>query len=825
MATQGYYDFSARNGVFRVLYEYTQDVRNNTSSIRLLGAQFKSTNAYGFTFIGDGVVTLSANTAVSTSWNNGSGATSDSVWIGQTNVFYDLGSGKETGWVTLSHDANGNGSIGISIGPRGSTGFHDFNVFCLNFSSGNWSYSPTTVWVALPQIDRSAPAVTSSVSAASTSSVSLSATSNVNCDIWQYKVDNGSWVTFSSTNGTSASTTITGLSSASHTIYVQARKNSNYVYGSASAKTVDLVAPTITVTPYDITPTSLKVSVSANVTCNDWQWRLSGGSWSTFSSTSGTSAVLTLNNLTPNVTYALRIQARKASNGLYSATSSFNVTTLGPTLINSANDFAVDGISRLFRINVTAYSTFYHILNLKSVDGSLIVWRPFGTVDVGTHDVDVELIPYEISVLQTLMSSVKTMPFDVSISTYSGPEYTDEQLVGITGSKRVTLTTSEASSAPTLPAFTYLDNNTAVTDVTNNNQVLLQGYSDLLVHLAAATAKNGASITGYSLSIGDISLSTTALDVDMGAISSSGILTLTVTASDTRGYSATRQVAINVMPYNDPRMNTLTLRRRNEIDALIELSFTGSVSSVQPSSSEVNHVSVIKVRWKKTSDDTWGSWVNLLPSSTITGLYFSYSTLELTELDTESSFDFEFIVQDAFGSLTDLDITVVLAQGTPLIAFRKRSVAYPFPRVGINTPSPTEALDVNGNIKASGAIFNGNVRMYNQDKSEYADVSEAMMKMLQSGVTVSSDAGSEWYTKGTFGMMLSGTGTLDIPVVCTRPIKSAIAYCFTGTWIALQFRAVSCPNSPLKILRFNPPSGAQAGGMWLCAISSVTYDD
>lgn len=818
---QGYFDFIANNGDLRVLYEYTQDERNNTSSVRILGAQFASTNYYQTNFSGDGVVTLTGNTQVSTSWYNYSTA-SDGCFVYSQYTFYDLGSNKTTGWVQVNHDANGNGYFYLSIGPRYGSGYSDFNVFCGASRSGNFEHPAYTATVALPQIDRSAPTLSTYIAPASTTSVSLSLTSNVNCDKWEYMVDNGLWIEFSSTLGTSASYTITGFTPGTYTISVRARKNSNYVYSYVTMTTVDLVAPNVTKTVSDITTNGFKVSVSSDVTCDQWQFSTDGSTWGTFSTVSGTSASFTTSGLSPNTTYTYYVRARKSSNKLYGYTGSFQVKTLGGTLLNSANDFAVDVSSPTCRVNLTVYGSFYHILKIDKVDGTQLATIQFGYKTAGTMNVDVSISSVRTSILN-VMSALKTMQVDVYVQTYSGSSYTQQQYIGTSGPKRITITTSEAVSGPTLQTFTYEDNNSDVTDVTHNNQVLLQNYSSLLVHLQAATAKNGASITGYSLSIGDISITTTSLNVNMGTVSSSGNLTLKVTASDTRGYSATRTVTIKVIPYTDPRLTTLSLRRRNEIDDLVELSFSGSISTVKPSSTELNSVTVIRVRWKKTSDSTWGSYVNLLPSTTISGLFFTFSTLELTELDTNSSFDFEFDIEDVFGDMSALILTTVLAQGTPIVAFRKRSTLYPMPRVGINNPSPTEALDVAGNIKADGAIIDGNVRLYNADKSEYADVTEAMMKMLQNGVPIGTTAA--WSSNYVIGFAANGPGTLDVLVFTTRRIRSVSAYCYLGSWTALQFQSVSCQNSPLKVLRFVKPSDVPVNSLRLCVITSVTYDD
>ena len=117
--------------------------------------------------------------------------------------------------------------------------------------------------------DRTAPSVSiSSSSVVSSTSISFTATSRVSCNKWEYKIDSGSWTSFSTSDGKTASKTVTGLSSAIHKLSVRARKTSNNVYGTcANTVTLDCVAPTIS--QFDITPYSSDGTVvTGSFTCS-----------------------------------------------------------------------------------------------------------------------------------------------------------------------------------------------------------------------------------------------------------------------------------------------------------------------------------------------------------------------------------------------------------------------------------------------------------------------------------------------------------------------------------------------------------------------------
>lgn len=694
MAT-GYKDFSASNGVLRVNYSYTQDSINNKTSVSVTSIQFKSTNWYQSWFYADGIVTIAGN-AVTYS-NNGE---DDGCNVLAKDTFYTLGSGKTMPSFEVSHDSNGKGSFVINVGPRSGTGYSQFNVFCDMSMSGNFATSGN-VTVNLPQIDRTAPVVTITATAASTTSISLSATANVNCDIWQYKLDSGSWTQFSTTNGTSASTSLTGLSSASHTVQVRARKKLNRVYGSSDTASVDLVAPTVSFTVTSIGVDSFTINATSNVSCNKWQYKLGSGSWTDFSTTSGTSASKTISGLTPDTSYTIQVRARKTSNNLYGTASSKTVKTLGPSALNSATGGAIDVSSPTISINVTVNSTFYHKLHFYASDGTtLITTKSLGSYSACTNTAKtVSLTSTNRTNLLNQIPDAKTLSVKVQLETFTDSGYTNS--IGTSEMKTISLTTSASVSAPTFSGFTYSDTESAVTSVTGDNQTLVQSLSHLVVNATAGTAKNGASISGYSVSIGDVSMTFTGTTLDVGAVSSTGNLTLKVTCTDSRGYSTSVSQTVTVIAYKKPRLSSYTLRRQNEVDAIVQLSFSGSVSTVKVSSVEKNAVASIKVKYKKTSASSWTT-KTLTSSATISGLSFSYSNLEFVELDVDYSYDFVLTITDNFGTLTQFDYTDILNQGTPLLSFRRRSTAYPFPRVGLNKPNPEAPLDVAGDIHMNG---------------------------------------------------------------------------------------------------------------------------
>ncbi len=555
---------------------------------------------------------------------------------------------------------------------------------------------------------------------------------------------------------TSVSYTINYLSSGSHTVRVRATKSSNDVDGYSSVVTVDLSPPTVTLSLSNVTKNSIKINGSANANCNIWQYRYkssgSWSSWSTFSSTNGTSASFTLTGLSYGTEYTIQIRARKATNNLYAESSTATATTIGGTLLNSIADFALDPASPQCTINVTVQgSGFYHRLYIYNEAGTQLHVVEFATTWTAETANKTFAVPAQTrSTMLNTFPNAKTCKFKGQLKTYGDSGFTD--LIGSSVMREFTCSTSEAVSKPTFTTFTYEDTESETVDITGNDQVLIQSYSDLEVTVTAGTAKNGATISGYSLSIGDVSLSFTGTTVDAGAVGSSGQLTLTVTCTDSRGYSTSVSTVVTVLPYTKPRFNTYALRRRNEVDTLVQLSFTGAVSSIQVGGVEKNSVVQVKFKYKKTSEPD-SSYIeqDLTSALTVSGLTFSYNNQQLFDLDAMTSYNFVFYVYDELGDISVYILEDILNQGTPIIALRKRTSLNNRPRVGINNPTPVYELDVHGDIAMHDLIVQGFV----------AELNEESLSLLKSGGIYAQSDSSKASTLRSYPVN-AGVGLLEV---------------------------------------------------------------
>ena len=460
---------------------------------------------------------------------------------------------------------------------------------------------------------------------------------------------------------------------------------------------IDRTAPTVSFTTSGITANGVTIAASSSATADIWQYSTDNGStWTQFSTTAGTSASKAITGLSPNTTYYIKVKARKQSNQIYGTSAAVTVKTLGGAIVNSVNQVTADAATVSITLNATVYDASYtYSLELKNGSTSILTVGGLSW-SAGTANRTVTLTSANRTTLLTAMASLKSFTGTFSVTTYSGSTQ-----IGSASSKTATVTTTSANSAPTLSGFTYADSYATTTAITGNDQLFIQSHSKLTVTPGTATPKNQATITNYTATCNGVSVSNTTGDaLTVGTVAKSGTVAVVLTVTDSRGWTASVTKNITVIAYAKPKVNSLTLRRTNDIEAEMQLVFNGTISAITVDSVQKNSLKYVRYRYKATSASSYSSYVSILSAVTQSGTSFSYSNLELRSLASDQSWDVHIQIRDQLDSLSSLDLYYVIPQGTPLVALRKQ-------KVGINTPTPEAALDVVGDAKVSGGMTVG----------------------------------------------------------------------------------------------------------------------
>lgn len=461
--------------------------------------------------------------------------------------------------------------------------------------------------------------------------------------------------------------------------------------GTMTLSNIDRAAPSVSVNVSSITANSIKITVSSSATANRWWYSLNGGSsWIEFNSSSGASKETTVTGLSPNTSYTVQACARKSYNGVDGYSGKTTVKTLGGSVLSSVSTLTADNATAKITLSATVYDTSYkHKLVLK--DGSTTVLTLAG-LSLSNGSNTIALTAAQRSSILADMAAKKSFTGTFELSTFSGSSQ-----IGSTSTKTATVQTTAANSAPTFSGFTYEDTNTTAAGVTGNNQILIQSVSTLQVTASAAIAKNGATISSYSVSAGGSTASSTTVTLNVGKIYTSGTVPIIVTAIDSRGYTSSATINITVIAYESIDITTAIMRRVNEVEDVTQVTLEGDITPVKVNNVNKNTLRKLYYQYKRTDASAYSSLTDITSFATFTDNGFTFTSDEWLSLDANYSWYVRFYVYD---NLTGDSATITVSQGTPLISFRRK-------KVGINKREPAQALDVDGNIATNGVIVLG----------------------------------------------------------------------------------------------------------------------
>lgn len=202
---------------------------------------------------------------------------------------------------------------------------------------------------------------------------------------------------------------------------------------------------------------------------------------------------------------------------------------------------------------------------------------------------------------------------------YSGQIKVDTFLNGsLTGSKTCHYNAHLVDVDPTFTDFTYFDSNGTTKAITGNDQVFIQGQSQLSVKIAKekkAEARKYATMTKYLASAFGVSITknysaTSDVQIDIGAVNASTNQVVSVSAIDSREFTTTKTKNITVIPYSRPIINVSAGRKGNfENETIAKIS--GNIASLKIGNAEKNGVLSLKCRSKSSMDSDFGPAQNV----------------------------------------------------------------------------------------------------------------------------------------------------------------------------------------------------------------------
>lgn len=240
----------------------------------------------------------------------------------------------------------------------------------------------------------------------------------------------------------------------------------------------------------------------------------------------------------------------------------------------------------------------------------------------------------------------------------------------------ITKKLSIINANPTFSAsnISYLDSNSTSVAITGNNQHIVRNISNLKVTYTGASPKKGASISKYEITFNNSTLTKTSAEtIDYKTVNLSSDATVTIKVTDSRGNTATASKSIKIYDWILPTA-VITSGRKNNYEDETRIKAKCTISSVNGK----NAITELKFRYKKSTNSSYSSYVNL-----------SDDTLYTLNLDKNNAWNIQLVVKDKFGTTT---YNFTIGKGVAILFIDTLNQS-----IGINCfPKQSNTLAVNG---------------------------------------------------------------------------------------------------------------------------------
>lgn len=242
--------------------------------------------------------------------------------------------------------------------------------------------------------------------------------------------------------------------------------------------------------------------------------------------------------------------------------------------------------------------------------------------------------------------------------------YNGSTQIGDTKSTTFNLYAKESVCKPDVSA-TIVDTNTSVTDITDK---FIKYISKPKVTINA-TAKNSATIANYSINLNDRQTSNLQEDT----FDTIGSNKVTVSATDSRGYSNSTDVTLDMIDYIKLHINTISITRPEGTSNEAILNCNGAYYNGS-FTDEVSNTLTATFKYRLSGATEWNDGGSI--THTIVDNTFKFSDLSLGNIfDYNEEYQLKIILQDKFMTVGDLDSDIItLPKGQEVVAIGKDDV-------------------------------------------------------------------------------------------------------------------------------------------------------
>lgn len=372
-----------------------------------------------------------------------------------------------------------------------------------------------------------------------------------------------------------------------------------------------------------------------------------------------------------------------------------------------------------------------------------------------------------LTAIYEAVTTTQTVVLGFALETYDGLD-----LLGV--SETVYKEFLISDSNPVIGAVEYADSNADTVAITDDDSYIIRNNSTLTVTVTDLEAINGASLDWITIIGGGLSetrnLSGT-LDAEevfnLGTVNQSANFTLTITLTDSRGFTDTKTVNVLVYDYVAPTA-TITAERVGNYYTETDVTPNANYASI----GGLNTLT-ITAEYKKTTDPSYGTPV-VLTNGVTTQL----------NLDNTYTWDLKVTCEDL---ITETVYNIVIGRGLPVwfIDRLKNSIGVNCFPANNNSLEISGLLSVNGQFLVNGQGVNSEIFVGSQEIYTYLNVNtqcEAVLTCAENydlingiftGVTIPTDMRRAY--KVTFQYATAGANNI---VVSLNNISSE--NCTTG---------------------------------------------
>lgn len=303
--------------------------------------------------------------------------------------------------------------------------------------------------------------------------------------------------------------------------------------------------------------------------------------------------------------------------------------------------------------NSTSYNRCNISLNINGTHTGIKAIY-LGKRETGLDESTVTLSAEELEAIYNKLPNTNTGVLRFTLHTYSDSGYSNQ--IGNSNYKDITLyIPNNSTTKPTVSMSLSSVNSLSSTF----SSLYIQGKSKVKASFSGSSAKYGATITSYSMTVSG--LGTYESPYQSGWLSKSGSITVTGTAKDSRGFSNSITQTITVIPYSKPAVipyadKASIVCARCTQDGKLSSSGTflrieaGRKYSKVISNSAQKNFCLLRYRYKKESATDYSSWTTLL-AKTSTSSDEVAKTLENIVTDIKSSYIVQIGVVDDIGEV------------------------------------------------------------------------------------------------------------------------------------------------------------------------------